>query len=101
MLLAVDVGNSNISVGVFRFTDAHMPVIVCHFKFGTHNYTPDELCAAIDGFLRRFDAMQLHAAVVSSVVPQMTAAVCAAAESLCGTKPFVISSGIRTGLVFM
>ena len=97
MLLAVDVGNSNISVGVFRFTDAHMPVIVCHFKFGTHNYTPDELCATIDGFLRRFDAMQLHAAVISSVVPQMTAAVCAAAESLCGAKPFVISNGIRTG----
>ena len=64
MLLAVDVGNSNISVGVFCFTDARMPEIVCHFKFGTHNYTPDELCATIDGFLRRFDAVSLHAAVV-------------------------------------
>ena len=97
MLLAVDVGNSNISVGVCRCAVAHAPEIVCHFKFGTHNYAPDELCAAIDGFLRRFGASRPDAAVVSSVVPQLTAAVCTAAESLCGAKPFLISSGIRTG----
>ena len=41
MLLAVDVGNSNIAVGVFRFTDARTPEIVCHFKLGAHNYAPD------------------------------------------------------------
>lgn len=97
MLLAIDVGNSNISVGVCRCTGARVPEIVCHFKFGAHNYAPDELCATIDGFLRRFVTDVPDAAVVSSVVPQLTAAVCAAAESLCGAKPLVISNGIRTG----
>lgn len=45
MLLAVDVGNSNISVGVFCFTDARMPEIVCHFKFGTRTIIHRMSCA--------------------------------------------------------
>lgn len=97
MLLAVDVGNSNIAVGVFRFTDARTPEIVCHFKLGAHNYAPDELCAAIDGFLRRYGAPAVNAAVVSSVVPHLTAPVCAAAKTLCGKAPLVVTGGIRTG----
>lgn len=97
MLLCVDVGNTNIAIGVVRFTDTRAPQIVCHFKIGTHNYAPDELCATIDGYLRRFDAPAVDACVVSSVVPHLTAAVCAAAKSLCGNAPLAVTGGIRTG----
>ena len=54
MLLAIDVGNSNISVGVCRFASDRTPELVCHFKFGTNNYSPDELSVTLEGFLRRF-----------------------------------------------
>lgn len=109
MLLAIDVGNSNISVGVCRFASDRTPELVCHFKFGTNNYSPDELSVTLEGFLRRFgvltadgtnDASALNAAVISSVVPQLTDAVRIAAESLCGVQPFIIANGIKTGFNF-
>lgn len=97
MLLAIDVGNSNIAVGVFLLADPQMPEMICHFKFGTHNYTADELCAMIDSFLHRFGVGAVNGAVVASVVPQMNAAICAAAKTLCGQQPLMIAGGIHTG----
>lgn len=81
MLLAIDVGNSSIAIGAFRLVDAQMPEMICHFKFGMHSYTADELCAMIDSFLLRFGVTAIDGAVVASVVPQMNAAVCSAAKT--------------------
>lgn len=103
MLLAIDIGNSNISVGVCRFAADRTPELTRHFKFGTNNYSSDELFVTLEGFLRRFGILNNNnlsmptAAVISSVVPQLTDSVRLAAESLCGTQPFIITNGIKTG----
>lgn len=107
MLLALDIGNSNVSVGVFELAANQTPKIVAHFKISAKEISTDEYTVLIKDFLLRnqiYDAScanssarVVSAAVLSSVVPNLTDTLYRAAWNLCGKPPFVIASGIRTG----
>lgn len=107
MLLALDIGNSNISVGVFDLAANQSPKILTHFKISAKEISTDEYTVLIKDFLLRHDiydvscatasARIVDTAVLSSVVPNLTDTLYRAAQNLCGKPPFVISNGIRTG----
>ncbi len=94
MLLAIDIGNSSISVGVFDIENA--PVLISDFKITSRDFSADEYTVRIQDFLNRSSA-KVSCAVISSVVPSLTDALSRAAFNICGKKPFIIASGIRTG----
>lgn len=96
MLLAIDIGNSSISVGVFDISDKLCPKIVVSFKITAKDFSADEYTVRINDFLLR-SHVQVTNAVISSVVPSLTDVLSRAAFNICGKKPFIIASGIRTG----
>jgi type III pantothenate kinase len=69
MLIAVDVGNTQTHVGMFRGTD-----LVEHWRFATvRESTGDEIAVAMSGVLglRGLSLGDVDGAIVSSVVPQL------------------------------
>ena len=96
MILAVDIGNTNIVVGFLDKTN-----IVAQGRIGT-----DKRKTEMD-FLINFRLMiqvyginikDIEGAILSSVVPEITHEVSQALELLLKKKPFIIGHGIKTGL---
>ncbi len=96
MLLAIDVGNTNIVIGAFE-SDR----LVKHWRVGT---TParsaDEYGILLQQLLSlaALGFQDVDAAVLSCVVPQVEWVVVHMLEDYCQTKPLVIGPGIKTGL---
>ena len=99
MLLAIDIGNSSTSVGVFDIADKTSPILISDFKITSRDSSSDEYTIIIKDFLSRIytDNADIDAAVISSVVPSLTDKFIRVAESICSNRPFLISNGIRTG----
>ena len=109
MLLAIDIGNSSITVGFVSFIDKDNHEIMFSFKISNKNYSSDEYMFIIESFaarhglcfafagLRCADSDPIDSAVISSVVPALTDILSKSAHTLCGKPPFIISNGIRTG----
>ena len=96
MILAVDIGNTNIVVGFLDKTN-----ILAQGRIGT-----DKRKTEMD-FLINFRLMiqvyginikDIEGAILSSVVPEITHEVSQALELLLKKKPFIIGHGIKTGL---
>jgi type III pantothenate kinase len=96
LLLAIDVGNTQISLGVFR--DA---TLAATWRAATeHDRTEDELAVFLDGFLSR-DELSLRtvdAVVIGSVVPPLTTALQRLGKKYLAKPPFFIAPGIKTGV---
>ncbi|MBE6632876.1 MAG: type III pantothenate kinase [Ruminococcaceae bacterium] len=97
MLLAVDIGNSSITVGVFHeegrlLSENRLQTVV--------GKSADEYAILLQGLFSLYgiDRGALTESIVSSVVPSLTHAVCAAVEQLLGAPPKVVGPGIKTGL---
>lgn len=89
MLLAVDIGNTNIVVGVFA--DASL---TAHFRIQTvYDRMADEYHVTLAGLFREsgIDATVCESVVVSSVVPVLTEAVAEALHRLTGRVALVLS----------
>lgn len=99
LLLAFDIGNSSISVGVFDITNRTSPKIICDFKLTSRDASADEYTIIIKDFLSRniSDCSQVTSAAISSVVPSLTDKFIRVANNICNSQPFVVSCGIRTG----
>ncbi len=118
MLLALDIGNSSISVGVFDLSkfSSTLPEPIHQFKISAKGLSADEYALQIYSFLKlkniypsRNSKLFEHGilpemqhdhvdhAVIASVVPSMTAVLTKAAELLTGVHPFIICAGIKTG----
>lgn len=107
MLIAFDIGNSSVSVGIFELSPETAPKLVSAFKISNKPYSADEYTMYISSILtqRGFNSCNYNSAdprtitrsVISSVVPNLTPIISEVAESICGCKPFIINSGIRTG----
>lgn len=107
MLLAIDIGNSSISVGVFDILAVQAPVLLSHFKITAKELSADEFTVLLKDFLARdaiypvsasnVPARTVDASVISSVVPKLTNTLVRTAYNLCGKTPFLITSGIHTG----
>lgn len=99
MLLAIDIGNSSISVGILDITDKTSPKILFDFKLTSRDSSADEYTIIIKDFLLRTLSHSYHVndAVLSSVVPSLTDKFIRVVQNICGKTPFIITSGIRTG----
>ena len=100
MLLAFDIGNTNISVGVFDLSE-HAPMLRASFHIASDTRsTRDEYIMRIHGLLslRGFSADAITDAAVSSVVPSLTDVITDVAQFFSSRRPLVIGPGIRTGL---
>lgn len=96
MLLAVDVGNTNIVCGVYRGKE-----LFCHFRMSTDSKkTADEYALCWYHFCQYygFAPQEIKACAVASVVPTLTQVLVEAAEKLFGVKPLLIGPGVKTGM---
>jgi type III pantothenate kinase len=102
MLLAIDVGNKNTVLGLYRLAAATEPAtLLADWRVTTHrSLTVDEVGIIFrDLFsLRSLDIGQVTGVIVSSVVPPLDSTLRRAAELYCKVKPIFVEPGVRTGL---
>lgn len=92
MLLAVDIGNTNTVLGLF---DGDR--IAGRWRLSSERTrTTDEMTVLVSGLLGEHRA-RATAAVVGSVVPQLTDTVVKALRGLLGVEPFVVDVGALAG----
>ncbi|MCL2060204.1 MAG: type III pantothenate kinase [Oscillospiraceae bacterium] len=96
MLLAIDVGNSNIVIGCLDGGDIKLA-----FRLRTDILqTEDEYASNISGILA-FNGIprdEFGGAIISSVVPPVTGAIRGAVKMLAGLDALVVGAGVKTGL---
>ena len=96
MLLAIDVGNTNIVLGVFDRT-----TLIRSWRLSTlRERTADELGLLVDGLFAhdQIDKKRIDAIVMGSVVPPLTGPTRAMAERYFGVKALTIEPGVNTGM---
>jgi type III pantothenate kinase len=96
VLLAVDVGNTQTHIGVFR--DAELAE---RWRFATEaEATADELAVRLAGLMAlvKLELSSIDASVVSSVVPQLNAEYMAMTERYCGGDCLMVGPGLKTGM---
>ena len=96
MLLALDVGNTNIHLGVFRG-----PELLAHWDISNNrDRTADELALLLAQLFgsRGYDTRALRGAAVASVVPMVTGTICDAVRRCFGVDSFVLGPGADTGI---
>ena len=96
MLLAVDAGNTNITLGLF---DGER--LTADWRIATRReVTADELGVLFHSLFaaRGMDAKGVTAMVVSSMVPDLNTVFSATGEVYFNTRPLFVEPGVRTGL---
>ncbi len=96
MLLAFDIGNSSISIGVFDVSSQKNELLTS-FKISNKPYSADEYFLLIKNFLELYGYSSIEKSVIASVVPRLTDIIKDVAVKLCGCQPFIISGGTKTG----
>ena len=97
MILAVDVGNSNTTVGLF---DEVGKLTLRALLETSRGKTRDQCAIDLLGVLNLYGAQAraVDGAILSSVVPPLTAVFIDAIARLTGKPPLVVGPGIKTGL---
>jgi type III pantothenate kinase len=96
MLLAVDVGNTQTHVGIFRDGD-----LLQHWRFATvRGDTADELAATVKALLSLGDVGlgDIGSAIVSSVVPPLDPEYTQMCERYLGGPCLLLGPGVKTGM---
>ena len=96
MILAVDIGNSNIVIGAVEGND-----ILFEARLRTDaTKTSDEYCIDVKMLLEVYEVnkAQVEGAIISSVVPQVLNSIKTALKKLCGVDALVVGPGLKTGL---
>ncbi|MBQ9520275.1 MAG: type III pantothenate kinase [Acholeplasmatales bacterium] len=96
MILAVDIGNTNIVVGFLEKTN-----IIASGRVATdRNKTSVDFLIQLKLMLSIYsiDINKLEGSILSSVVPELTNELEIAMEKLLSKKPFIIGPGLKTGL---
>lgn len=96
MLLAVDVGNSNTSIGVFEGE-----TLRCELRLSTRrDWTRDEFAIKLERALalQGLDFASIRHGVLACVVPPVEGPIRAALERYIGVDPLVVGPTIETGM---
>lgn len=96
MLLTIDVGNTNFTLGVFKGDE-----LLGKFRMTTKlPRTSDEYGFTICGILehRNIHAEQVNAVIIASVVPDIMHSLINGIIKYLNVRPLVVSSGIKTGI---
>ncbi|MCX4286132.1 MAG: type III pantothenate kinase, partial [Clostridia bacterium] len=97
MILAVDIGNTNIKIGLFEANGK----LNRSFKMSTDvKRTSDEYVALLLQLLShsKIDEKSISGAIVSSVIPQLDYTFTNVINYCFGVKPLVVGVGVKTGL---
>lgn len=96
MLLTIDIGNSNISMGIFDGDE-----LLFTSRLATdRKRTEDQYAIEIQNVFKLHNAKstQFSGAIISSVVPELTEYLRKAVEIVTGKTPYIIQSDIGSGL---
>ena len=96
MLLCVDVGNTNITLGLYEGQD-----LGPRWRLATdHERMPDEFILQLLGLLgyAGLSREQVSGAAIASVVPPLTGKWVEVCQRGLGVEPLVIGAGVRTGV---
>ena len=96
MLLAVDIGNTNISLGVFLKED-----LKANWRIATDTRRmTDEYGLILNQLLplRRIDPSQVSSVAICSVVPPLTPTFVQLCQAYFGVSPLIVGSGTKTGV---
>lgn len=96
MILVIDVGNTNLTMGVYDGAD-----LKATFRLTTKTpRTSDEYGAVLTDLLRNrgVDPMALEGSIIASVVPDVMHALLGAVRRYTDTKPLIVGPGIKTGI---
>lgn len=96
MLLVIDVGNTNITLGVFDDKDLKATFRMTAKQPRTSDEYGIQLCALLEH--RDFDVKAVDAVIISSVVPDIMHSLGSAIIKYFQVKPMVISSSLDIGL---
>jgi type III pantothenate kinase len=99
MLLAVDIGNTNVAVGIFQ-----EETLVEHWKVRSDaEKTCDEYKVILRGLLRasHLEEAQIKGAILSSVVPPLTPVFQELCRGMFQIKPLTVGPGLKTGMPIM
>lgn len=96
MILCIDIGNSNICLGVYDGDK-----LIWSGRISTERRkTSDEYTAKIYQLLTvsGVDIKKIEGACICNVVPEINSAICTAVKSILKTTPLCVGPGIKTGL---
>lgn len=96
MLLAIDIGNTNIKYGVFDNDE-----LIASFRVSSRlSRTADEYGSVLLNLLANsnVDKNQIDGVIMSSVIPSLNYTICHMCEYFFGVTPLMVGPGIKTGL---
>lgn len=96
MLMTIDIGNTNISLGVYQDD-----VLGPRWRVSTdHTRMPDEYGLQLDGLLEHGDLLpaDITGVCLASVVPQLTGVFLQACREYLNLDPLVVDAGVKTGV---
>ena len=96
MLVAIDIGNTNITVGIFN-----KDTFVANYRMTTKvRRTSDEFGFMLNTFLTRSNVTKenIEAIIVSSVVPKVMYSFVNGIRKFYGIEPIIVGPGIKTGI---
>ena len=99
MILAVDIGNTNVKIGLFE-----KERLVHSFKMSSDvKRTSDEYVALLLQLLyhAKVEEKSVQGAVLSSVIPQLDYTFIHVIKHVFGIKPLVVGVGVKTGAPFI
>ena len=94
MLLVIDVGNTNMVLGVYKDTE-----LLDHWRISTDRQrTTDEYGVLIRELLNDLRADDINAIIISSVVPPVVPTLERMCQRYFGLSPLLIGPGVKTGM---
>ena len=96
MLLAIDVGNTNITIGTYAQDSLLFATRIATEKAKTADQYAVEFFNIFN--LYAVNPTGFRGAVISSVVPELSDAITIAAAKITGCKPLLLGPGVKTGM---
>lgn len=101
MLLAIDVGNTNVTIGLFQPGEAHL---LHQFRIeSARNRTADEYAVFVRSLLdlHHIDPTTISGSIIASVVPTLTDTIVDLVRRAFGIDPMVVGPGMKTGVAIL
>lgn len=101
VLLVIDVGNTNVSLGVYDYDDQGHGTLSQHWRVSTHReQTSDELVISLSALFSSEgrDTSEITDVILSSVVPPVVPIWERVSSKLFGQPPQIVGPGMRTGM---
>ncbi|MDO4804552.1 MAG: type III pantothenate kinase [Lachnospiraceae bacterium] len=96
MIIAIDMGNTNIEIGCLDHETIHFTERVRTDIYKTELEYAVLISAIME--LNGISAESIDGAIISSVVPPLTQVLCEAVFKIAGVKALVVGAGLKTGL---